>query len=231
MKKSLFLFLFLIRTISAESFLVAIASNLEPLFEEAKKIYKPNLEIISGSSGKLTLQIKNGAPYSVFISADSDLTENLYLENLADKKPIPFADAYLVFISKANTKLKDIQNSKIIGIPNPETSPFGRAAKKILDEMKLESIEKKLIYVQSVSHGNHLYESNLVDSLFTSYSYTILKPEIQSEKIGKIRHSLLFLKSCLSEKENCSRFENFIHSKEFQKLLIKFGYESLLQNQ
>ena len=231
MKKIIFLFLFLYSKIFADSFLVAIASNLEPLFEESKKTYKPNLEIISASSGKLALQIKNGAPYSVFISADSDLTENLYTENLADKKPIPFADAYLVFISKANLKLKDIHNSKIIGIPNPETSPFGRAAKKILDEMKMDSLEKKFVYVQSVSHGNHIYESNLVDSLFTSYSYTILKPEIQSQKIAKIRHSLLFLKSCSVKKENCAIFEKFIYSYEFQILLKKYGYESLLQNQ
>ena len=59
----------------AESFTIAAASDLRFALDELVEIYKQdnpshNVTVIYGSSGRMTTQIVNGAPYDIFFSAD-----------------------------------------------------------------------------------------------------------------------------------------------------------------
>ena len=65
---------------------IAVASNFMPVMLEVKKAYKSltgkTLSLSSASTGKLYAQIKNGAPYDVFLSADADRPELLVKEGI-----------------------------------------------------------------------------------------------------------------------------------------------------
>ena len=76
-----------INTVYADDVQVAVASNFsKPLAEIATKFKAASgheLKISSGATGKLYAQVENGAPFEVFISADSKTPKKLVDANLA----------------------------------------------------------------------------------------------------------------------------------------------------
>src|SRR5579864_1482784 len=97
---------FLLITISsvAQSLKVAVAANLQGVIKVLQKDFKQktgiDIEPIVGSSGNLSAQIKNGAPFDVFLSADMSFPENLYKEGFSTKEPEVYAYGSLVICSK-----------------------------------------------------------------------------------------------------------------------------------
>ena len=67
--------------------------DIEVAFEEK---YGVNINIIIGSSGKLTAQIVQGAPYDLLISANLKYPLHLYQEKLATTPPSIYALGSLV---------------------------------------------------------------------------------------------------------------------------------------
>src|SRR5579864_8793768 len=99
---------FLLITISsvAQSLKVAVAANLQGVIKVLGKDFKDKtgieIEPIVGSSGNLTTQIKNGAPYDVFLSADMTFPENLYKEGFSTRAPEVYSCGSLVICSASN---------------------------------------------------------------------------------------------------------------------------------
>jgi hypothetical protein len=82
--------LFLVLTgsqVSAGEVTVAVASNflnpLKPLIQEFQKQSGHTIRTVSGSTGKLYAQILHGAPFDVFLSADSERPRLLEQEGQA----------------------------------------------------------------------------------------------------------------------------------------------------
>lgn len=113
------------------------------------------------ASGKLEMQIENGAPVDVFISANQDkmdLLENKGLlqkgsrTNLLENKVVlivPVSGALKV------TSFKDLAlpefKEKSIAIGDPQVVPAGKYALEILKNLDIESVVKpKLVYAQNV---------------------------------------------------------------------------------
>lgn len=73
----------------AEQVLVAVAANFVPPFREVamefEKATGHNVQVASGSSGNFYTQIKNGAPFDVFFSADNERPKLLEDEGLGVK--------------------------------------------------------------------------------------------------------------------------------------------------
>ena len=84
MKKVFFLLsLWIIFTssVSAVEIKIAVASNFTPILKKIAKLYeaktKNSVKLTSGSSGKLYSMITNGAPFDIFLSADTVKTSRL----------------------------------------------------------------------------------------------------------------------------------------------------------
>src|SRR5689334_6722657 len=73
----------------AEQALVAVAANFVPPFREIavefEKTTGHTLQVVTGSSGNFYSQIKNGAPFDVFFSADMERPKLLEVEGLGVK--------------------------------------------------------------------------------------------------------------------------------------------------
>lgn len=123
---------------------IAVASNFRSTAEEIAAAFTretgASVRLSSGSTGKLYAQIINGAPYDIFLAADIARPRLLEDSGVAVKGSlVPYADGKLVLIS-ADPALEGQYCSRVlrsgsyrrIAIANPETAPYGAAAKAYL---------------------------------------------------------------------------------------------------
>ena len=133
----------------ADEVRVAVGSNflttLNEIVTNFQKDTRHTVVISSGSSGKLYAQIKHGAPFDVFLSADAERPELLEAEGLAVKgSRFVYAVGRLTLWSPDSNVVNgdgQIALSKghfdHLAIANPKTAPYGRAAQQTLKKMGL----------------------------------------------------------------------------------------------
>ena len=165
-KKTMLLALILLPglAVSADPLTIAVASNFVPVAEEIVAQFKAQtgheVRISSGSTGKLYAQISNGAPYDVFLSADSERPALLEANRLGVAGTrMTYAIGSLVLWSR-DPKFEDsdcrmhLENlgRDHLAIANPETAPYGVAAREFLLEVGLwERVRPQLVYGENIS--------------------------------------------------------------------------------
>ena len=127
---------------------VAVAANftaplqkLAPMFEQSSG---NRLVISPGSSGQLYTQIKQGAPFDVFLSADTDKPRQLESEGLTipDSRFIYAVGSLVLWSPKpglvdGDGKVLKAQSYHFLGVANPQTAPYGTAAQQVLTKLGL----------------------------------------------------------------------------------------------
>ncbi len=248
MKKYIVLVLWSCITLGATDITVAVAANvgyaIEPLIKAFHETH-PNtkVNIILGSSGKLSAQIKYGAPFDIFMSANMEYPDMLYHENLTVSKPIVYARGALVVLSKKkrdyNGSIQVLEDSDIhkIAIANPKTAPYGAAAKEALVNAKLyEKLRHKLVYGESVSQ-TVTYITTVVDigiiaksSLFSPHMHhfheAIHWVELEENLYTPIDQGMVMLKSGEGNNE-VKAFYDFMLGAKAKEILKSFGYKVL----
>jgi len=127
---------------------VAVASNflstLEALTKNFEKETGVKVRLSSGSSGKLTTQIIQGAPYDMFFSADVVHPKKLEESRLTIKgSRLTYAIGQLVVWAPNNTYATSVENLftngnyDFIAIANPDLAPYGVAAQEFLQHLNL----------------------------------------------------------------------------------------------
>jgi len=222
----------------ADEIKIAVASNvsyaIKPLIHEFNKQYETKVKIILGSSGKLTAQIKHGAPYDLFLSANMKYPNFLYKDRIALKKPRVYAKGKLALFSIKEKNLIDISsiNSvKTIALANPKTAPYGKAAlEAITNAQLLEQNKKKFVYAENISQTLQ-YAFVAADIAF------VAKASLYSPKMKRFKKNINYINinenlykpilqgiALLNEKKSTLDFYNFILSKQAKKILKQYGY-------
>ena len=152
----------------AQPVTVAVASNLKPAFEEILKGFKQthpqaqSMRIVYGSSGNLASQMKHGAPYDLFISADESYPLRLVEAGLTRDRGVIYAIGHLALITNTAAgltlnsdpeKIKALlRGAQKIAIANPDLAPYGKAAVQYLKAMKVwEDLQDRLIFAENIS--------------------------------------------------------------------------------
>lgn len=233
-------------TLSAGEIKIAVAANVSYAIEPLKKAFnvlypKTHIEVILGSSGKLTAQIKNGAPYDLFMSANMKYPEVLYKEGVAVTKPIVYAQGALAYVSVKpqdfTQGLKLLTEDKIqkIAIANPKTAPYGVAAVEALKHAKVyDAVKKKFVYGESISQ-TVTYAMTAADIGFIAKS-SLFSPQMAHFKEGihwrdvdktfytPIEQGIVILKKAEGNPE-VRNFYDFMLSPKAQEILKNFGYQ------
>ena len=141
---------------------IAVAANfsgpIQEISQSFEKMTGHRLKISTGASGKFYAQIKNGAPFEVFLSADEQKPSQLEKDGLAvqgsrftyaiGKLVLWSADANLV---DSKGKILATGNFNKLAIANPKTAPYGEAAMQTLTALNLKSVlEPKLVIGESI---------------------------------------------------------------------------------
>ena len=249
MYKNLLIILFFLvssfSVLSANSINIAVAANVSYAIDDLIKEFKktnPNtdVKVTLGSSGKLTAQIKSGAPYDLFMSANMKYPNTLYKEKLAITKPIIYAQGSLALLSmkkqdftKGLELLKD-ENIKRIAIANPKIAPYGIASIEALEKAKiLKSIEKKFVYGESISQTvsyvitaadiGLIAKSSLYSSKMEKFKEGVNCIGVDASLYTPINQGMVILKRA-KDKVEVRAFYDFMQSFEAKKLLNDFGY-------
>jgi len=222
---------------------IAVATNVSYAMESLKKEFKkenPNikLNIILGSSGKLTAQIEHNAPYDIFLSANMFYPNLLYKTKKALTKPKVYAKGSLVYFCKNKNNfdknLEDLllsKNIKKIVLANPKIAPYGKAALETLQNIKLYSkIKNKLIYAQSASQTlsyaitvadvGFVSKSAFFSSKMRKYKENIHYKHIRSNLYTPISQGIVLL----SDSSEAKKFYQFILSNKAKKIFKQYGY-------
>jgi molybdate transport system substrate-binding protein len=166
---------------------VAVAANffgplqtLAPLFEQASG---HQLVISSGSSGQLYTQIKQGAPFDIFLSADTQKPQMLETEGLTvpGSRFIYATGALVLWSTKTGLvdsagKVLQAQHYRFIGIANPQTAPYGTAAQQVLTKIGLWdklNQERKIVIGENITQAWQFAATGNVDLAFVALSQVI----------------------------------------------------------
>jgi len=244
MTRIVLLFLILISSINSvraqdENLKIAIAANLLPAMSQIETLYEikfqSSVTLIVASSGKLTAQIINGAPYDVFISADMKYPEKIYKEGNGQQPPEVLIQGKLVFWSKESNlqSIEDgVQRAETIAIAQPELAPYGHQTQQWLQSKGWwTQMQPKLVYAENVSQVNQYIATGVVDAAFTANSAQY------AEAVGKkgqwqalpdakpLPHGMVLLRNSEAPEFTVNQFLEFIVSPVAQKVFQDFGYE------
>lgn len=238
------LILFLPAAVSAQEITVAAAANVQYPLEEFKAEFEKNTNIkiqtVIGSSGKLTAQIENGAPFDIFIAADMEYPRTLHKEGLTHQPPGIYAYGALVLwtfkdldLSKGMDVLAD-PSVKKVALANPKTAPYGRQAVNAMKHYKLyKETQSKLVYGESISQVNQFVATQAVDVGFTAKS-AVLAPglkekgrwvEVDPGSYDPIAQGVVILKHAEGNNLKEARaFYDFLFSPPAREIFKKYGY-------
>lgn len=223
---------------------VAVAANAQFVLKKLATDFKSKtgiaVEIIAGASGKLAVQIKNGAPYDIFLSADMDFAKNLFTAGFTLSKPKIYALGSLIICSSTGADLKNWKaylTSKSGGktaIANPRVAPYGKAAEETLNYYKIyQQAADKLVYAESISQVNTYVLQGAVSVGFTAQSLVYelpLSQHFQWQKIdpsayAPIEQGAVLLKYSKNKNYvNNKRFFDYLFSAAAKAIFRQYGY-------
>jgi len=246
MKKILSVFLVSLAAMGAvaEEITVATAANVQFAMAELQKTFKKETGItvrtVISSSGKLTAQIKSGAPFDLFLSANIKYPKYLREHGFAVTEPKVYAYGSLVIwtLKPIDTKagLKSLTNPAVkrIAIPNPKNAPYGVQAVKAMQNAGVyDAVKSKLIYAESVSQTNRYIVSKAADIGMTAKS-VVLSPkmagkgnytDVDSALYSPIQQGVVILKHGRENHPKAVQaFYDFLFSPQGKKIFKTYGY-------
>lgn len=245
MKKIVILAMVLSLSLFAGQINVAVAANVSYAVKDLVKEFNktnPDTEVIVtlGSSGKFVAQIKNGAPYQMFMSADMKFPQTLFDENIAVAKPELYAQGSLAMLSSKELNFKkginlitDASVSKI-AVANPKTAPYGTAAIEAIKNAKIyDSVENKFVYAESISQAvayattaadiGFIAKSSLYDEKMAQYKENVHWISVDPSLYTPIDQGAVILNNAKENKE-VKAFYDFILSARAKEIFKAYGY-------
>ncbi len=245
MKRTLWILASLSIMISADEIKIAVAANVSYAMNALEVAFgkmhpETKLQVILGSSGKLTAQIKNGAPYDLFMAANMMYPKAVQKDGLTATKPRVYAQGSLALLSTKTLdfakgmKLLESNAIKKIALANPKTAPYGKAAVEamknggVYDKVQnkfviAESISQTVTYVKTAADIGFVAKSSLYSPQMSGFEKTKQWNEVNSSLYTPIDQGIVILKKAEANKD-VRAFYDFIFSKTAKDIFEAYGY-------
>jgi len=222
----------------------AVAANFTAPMKQIATLFEQEsgnkVKLSFGSSGKLTAQIKEGAPFDVFLSADEKKPAMLEKTGLAvvDSRFV-YALGKLVLWSaqpgyvddKGAVLRKDDFNK--LAYADPKLAPYGMAAKETLEDMGLwDGLQSKLVTGESIAQTYQFAASGNAGLSFIAMSQIIIDGKVTggswwvvpSFMYNPIRQSAVQL-SAAQDPAAAKAFLAYLKSEKAAAIIRSYGYE------
>ena len=237
---------------AGEPLTVAVASNfLRPAAEISAEFTRQSgvpVRLSSGSTGKLYAQIVNGAPFDVFLAADTDRPRRLIEDGLAREDSFTVYARGTAVLWSADPMLKGSDCWRALrrdtrskfAIANPATAPYGMLASRLLQDAGLwTSLADRTVYGESISQafqfvatGNARFGIVAASLLQEHESATVGCQAPLSAVSGGERSRLTVAQAAVAlnrtrRAPQTERFMRFLAEAEARSILQRFGYVSV----
>lgn len=241
MRRLLLVLLLLVVGCSAQAqdrpLLVAAASDLGPAFTELAKVYEGQtgrkVTFTFGSSGQLSQQVLNGAPFEVFASANEAFVDDVVQAGRADpaSKRQYALGRLAVWTPAGPAALADLVQPRYrrIAVANPEHAPYGVAAVQALRSAGVyDRVQSRLVYGENVSDTLRLATSGNADAAVVALSLaTVTKTggftEVPADAHAPLRQALVVTGE---RKRAAQSFVDLVTSARGRAVLRRYGFQA-----
>ncbi|HXU92702.1 MAG TPA: molybdate ABC transporter substrate-binding protein [Gallionella sp.] len=221
----------------------AVASNFAAPMERIVAQFQHDtghtVKVSLGSSGKFYSQIKQGAPFDVFLAADEEMPQRLVQEGLAvGGTCFVYAEGKLVLWS-AQPGLVDAQGAVLrkggytkLAIADPRLAPYGMAGKESLERLGLwNAIQGRVVTGENVTQTYQYAATGNADLGFVALSQVMRDGRVTegsywlvpSELYTPIRQSSVLL-SGAKDKAAAQALLNYLKGEPAKVVIRSFGY-------
>ena len=217
---------------------VAVAANFAEAFDELSARFTAEtgieVESVCAATGILYAQIAQGAPYDLFLAADTARPARAVEEGLASAGGrFAYATGRLALCGRvapdrAEANLTGNQ-FRHLALANPETAPYGAAALQVLERLELrDALEPRLVYGQSVAQTMHFIHSGAAELGFVALAQVVKRPgvdfwEVPSHLHAPLRQDAVVLRSA-RRADAAERFAAFLQNPTARGILQEYGY-------
>lgn len=184
--------LIMLNTAWADEVQVAVAANftapIQAIAKDFEKDTGHTLIAAYGATGQFYAQIKNGAPFEVFLAADDSTPAKLEQENaIVPGSRFTYAIGTLALWSAQPGYVDDkgavLQGNayKHLSLANPKTAPYGLAATQVLEKLKLtEATRAKWVEGQNITQAFQFVSTGNAELGFVALSQIFKDGKVQS---------------------------------------------------
>ena len=221
---------------------VAVAANFRATLDEIVTRFEQDTGhtavVSSGSSGKLYAQIRNGAPFDVFFSADATRPELLEKEGFAVQgSRFTYAVGRLTLWGGGPAVFEGSGKSMLlsdgvehVAIANPKTAPYGVAAKEVLQALGLwERIRERLVRGENIGQTFHFVFSKNAQLGFVALSQVLAvngagsRWDVPAHLHAPLRQQTVLLRHG-QRNEAARAFLDYVKGATSRNIIERFGY-------
>ncbi len=242
-----FLYLFL-NIAHAETVQVAVASNFilpaQAIAQQFEQQSGHQIKISSGSTGKFFAQIQHGAPFDLFLSADTATPAKLIQAGLAvEHTKRTYAIGKLALWSNNPDLIADgdavLARNRLnkIAIANPDLAPYGRAAIETLIKLgQYQQLKSKVVWGENIAQTYQFVFSGNAELGFVSASQIMRNGKITQGSawmIPESMHTPILQDAVLLSKARNSKaaqqFLDYLSTNQARDIIQQFGYGTPFQ--
>jgi molybdate transport system substrate-binding protein len=226
--------------VDADTLRVAVAGNFTPTLEQLAPAFETEsgheLSFSSGSTGKLYAQIRQGAPFDVFLAADTARPHALEQEALvvADTR-VTYAFGKLVLWAPEGLGGSDLAAAlnadppPRVALANPRVAPFGAAAEAWLRHVGAwERVASTAVRGENVSQAFHYTASGNADLGLVALGQLLAQPDLRGDfqvlppgSYPAIEQQAVLLRDSPAGRD----FLRWLTSPEIRRRLADLGYD------
>lgn len=220
--------------------LVAAAANLATVLRPIAEAFTAETGVRAvptfASTGALARQLERGAPFDLFLAADTATVDALVAEGVLDGATRRvFARGTLVLWSAPDARfvpaeLADLRDPHLgrIAIANPAVAPYGAAARAVLYASGLwEELQPRLVIAQNVADARRIAATGNADAAFVAWSLVIGEPgsvlTVDASLHPPLDHAMAVV-TASSAREDARRFATYLLGAEARRRLAAAGY-------
>lgn len=229
----------------AEKTLVATATNFAEVMERLVPAFETEtgheIVVVTGSSGKLFAQIRNGAPFDVFLSADQERPRRLDEAGLTvDGSRFTYAIGRLVLWSADPERIGHDGAATLraggfrrLAMANPALAPYGAAARETLEALGLlAALEDRIVLGENVGQAHAMVRTGNAELGFVALS-SLLSPrnepggscwEVPRELYSPARQDAVLLRRAAGSPVAVA-FLEWLRGDEARGVIERFGYD------
>lgn len=230
------------RSASADPLRVAAASDLQAAWPAIAQAFatgdRPPPEAVFGASGLLAEQVRQGAPFGLFLSASRDFMTPLAEAGVIRPGSVrSFAEGQLALVVSAELaaevrSLDDLAGPGVhhLAIANPSHAPYGKAAKQAMERAGVwPAVEPKLVLAESVRQALQVVASGEAEAGVVAIS--LVTPPAAGLRVRPVDPALydpvaivLGVVAGSPNEDEAEALAAFLMSVEGRAVLARFGF-------